>query len=90
MGTRFFLKAFESLKDLFTTHRATNLTPSNSFLDLREAAMRKTLSSTMLASSFESNAADRQTISISNLILLNPDYEVELFRNDYAQLIKVS
>jgi hypothetical protein len=89
MGTRFFLKAFENLKDLFTTHRATNLTPSNSFLDLREAAMRKTLSSTMLGSSYDSNAEQR-TISISNLILLNPDYEVELFRKDYAQLIKVS
>jgi esterase/lipase superfamily enzyme len=87
MGTRFFLKAFENLKDLFTTHRATNLTPSNSFLDLREAAMRKTLSSTMLGSSYDSNAEQR-TISISNLILLNPDYEVELFRKDYAQLIK--
>ncbi|GAM18033.1 hypothetical protein SAMD00019534_012080 [Acytostelium subglobosum LB1] len=73
MGSRFFLRSFSKVKKAFG--KRTMLSPRAS---MDNTPVHKTLK--------QSSPMDKNKISLTNLILLNPDYEIETFKNDYDEL----
>ena len=69
MGTRFFLRAFSTIKDMFLTRD-----PSNNVVTMESGLIQ--------------DSGDLG-INLVNMIFLNPDYELETFKNDYQELKNV-
>ncbi len=100
MGTRFFLRAFATIKDVFQMKMDS---PSGSFSDIH--SLHPNDSNNNNNSDYnpyvDSHLPSRNNkkkrrgsmnegINLLNLILINPDYELETFRNDYQDLKHVS
>jgi len=89
MGTRFFLRAFNTIKDMFTIKL---MSPNASFHeDLNLSGLERAENGIPL--SFSPSVSPRTSFSVGsdnlelvNLVLLNPDYELETFKNDYYEM----
>jgi len=72
MGARIFLRSFAHLKNLFSLRL---ISPRNSFqADLDRIANGKSLQSAV------------ELIHLVNIVFMNPDYELETFKNDFHEL----
>ncbi|GAM22678.1 hypothetical protein SAMD00019534_058530 [Acytostelium subglobosum LB1] len=78
MGTRFFLRSFSKVKKAFGKRMV--LSPHVSFSGV------PTVPETSSPSSSRGAGYDESKIQLANLIFLNPDYEIETFKNDYDEL----
>eukprot|EP01113_Clastostelium_recurvatum_P032840 TRINITY_DN4274_c0_g1_i6.p1 TRINITY_DN4274_c0_g1~~TRINITY_DN4274_c0_g1_i6.p1 ORF type:complete len:807 (+),score=169.26 TRINITY_DN4274_c0_g1_i6:202-2622(+) len=89
MGTRFFLRSFPIIKKVFAKRFVDVLSPNTSFNEghipednpSHMDGLRR--STSYLESPMKE---DERKIHMVNLILLNPDYEIETFRNDHSEL----
>lgn len=80
MGTRFFMRSFATTKKVF--HKRPMTSKSSSLVDLHaeeNAQLRE-------AKEIEEGRDGDSRIHLANIILLNPDYEIETFKNDYSDL----
>eukprot|EP01133_Synstelium_polycarpum_P010781 gene10781-12560_t len=71
MGTRFFLRGFSKVKKAFRKRMV--LSPNVSFNNIPIPEDPR-------------DYDDSNKINLTNLILLNPDYEISTFRNDYEEI----
>ncbi|EGG22695.1 hypothetical protein DFA_04825 [Cavenderia fasciculata] len=72
MGTRFFLRSFSKVKKAFNK-RQVSLSPNSSLGSI------PTINETRAP-------YNDSKINLANLIFLNPDYEIQTFKNDYDEL----
>lgn len=83
MGTRMFLSSFSTLRKVLKQRPLSSaMTPSNSsehlLMDENDVVQQNLLDSSL--------SDDDGGIFIQNLILLNPDYELDAFRKDYFDI----
>ncbi|EFA78923.1 hypothetical protein PPL_08391 [Heterostelium album PN500] len=71
MGTRFLLRSFSKVKKAFGKRMV--LSPNVSFNNIPNVPEQQ-------------QRQHESKISLTNLIFLNPDYEIETFKNDYDEL----
>ncbi|KYR01760.1 hypothetical protein DLAC_01770 [Tieghemostelium lacteum] len=99
MGSRFLLRSFSKIKKSFTK-RSNPISPNPSISQNLNnlggnAGLSQSLNSTQIYNNNNNNnnispmkqsKSHRNKINLTNLILLNPDYEINTFRNDYSEL----
>eukprot|EP01132_Coremiostelium_polycephalum_P007473 gene7473-9181_t len=72
MGTRFLLRSFSKIKKALVKRKVV-LSPNQSFNNVENVRQQERPSSS-------------SKINLTNLIFLNPDYEINTFKNDYEEL----
>jgi len=93
MGTRFLLRSFSKIKKVFTKRKAI-MSPNHSFNNIQNAVNPQQHHSIPIINNNDqhhqrkshSSNSNKIKINLTNLIFLNPDYEINTFKNDYSEL----